>query len=90
MLKATVKTNKTETIKGTAKSGKEYSLIVQNEIYVTNGEERFQLPITLDDNQSPYEPGEYQFSVEEMIQKGRFGLEVKPFFQPKLIKILKL
>lgn len=54
----------------------------------SNGEV-IMLDIPIPENTSAYAPGYYEFQLEDIIQKGRFGrLEVVPFYDLRLTPVV--
>jgi hypothetical protein len=67
------------------KSGKPYSIDSQENIYIELNNEVRRLPINLPKGASAYAPGNYTIDLTKLVTVGRFGLEMVPFAEIKLI-----
>jgi hypothetical protein len=85
MLKIKITDKQTETRSG-EKNGRAWSIITQINCFLEIHGEIRRLPLTLD-NIQPYEPGIYNFNVENLVEVGRYGLEINRFKSLDLIPI---
>lgn len=59
---------------GTSKSGAPFKMISQKAwVYQKGAPYPIELEFPLEDNQTPYAPGEYMWDMESLLSKGNFG-----------------
>lgn len=87
-IKVKVLDNHTSTREGVSSKGKPYRMTTQENIMVELGGEVRRLPITMADNQKPFEPGEYELDASTLLAIGRYGFEIKPFNQIELMRVV--
>jgi hypothetical protein len=87
ILKAKVIDSTVTTREGvSAKTGKPYKMRSQEIIVELNGEVR-RLPITLQDNASPYSAGNYTIDILKHITVGAYGFEFQRFANIELVAV---
>lgn len=87
-LKLRVKSSNVTTRSGKSqRTGKDYSMRIQEDIQLEiNGEVRL-FPINLNADQLPHAVGDYMLETDGILEMGEYGLRVKPYPDYKLVPV---
>jgi hypothetical protein len=88
MTRVLVQNTKIRELKGKDKDGNPTLRLIQDNVYVDLGMERFQNPVMLENGQPPYVAGEYELDLAARFTKGQYGIEEKKY-PPFIIKLIK-